>query len=41
MITFGENISKAEVNECMEKMKKADKDGDKKVSFEEFKAMIK
>ena len=40
MMTFGKNISEAEVNEFMEDMKKADKDGDNLVSLEEFKACL-
>ena len=35
MLTFGENLSDAEVNRIIEE---ADKDGDGKVNFEEFKA---
>jgi len=40
MMTFGKNISEAEVNEFMEDMKEADKDGDNLVSLEEFKACL-
>ena len=35
MLTFGENLSDAEVNRIIEE---ADKDGDGKLNFEEFKA---
>ena len=41
MLTFGEDVSDAEVNKAIKEMKKADKDGDDKVSFEEFKAAMK
>ena len=41
MITFGKDVSDAEVNKAIEEMKEADKDGDDKVSLEEFKAAMK
>jgi len=41
MITFGEDVSEAEVNKAINEMKKADKDGDDKISFKEFKAAMK
>ena len=41
MLTFGEDVSDAEVNKAIKEMKKADKDGDNKVSFTEFKAAMK
>ena len=41
MLTFGEDVSDAEFNKAIKEMKKADKDGDDKVSFEEFKAAMK
>ena len=41
MVSFGKNISEAEVKELIEEMKEADKDGDNLVSLEEFKAFMK
>ena len=41
MLTFGEDVSDAEVNKAIKEMKKADKDGDDKISFKEFKAAMK
>ena len=38
MVTFGEDLSDAEVNELI---KEADKDGDSRVTLEEFKAAMK